>query len=51
MTEVVVDATAFQDPLLKIAEVAAQKVRREGPKMISGAGFVAVCVFGKPAEP
>jgi hypothetical protein len=37
-----IDATTFQDPLLKIADVIAEKVKREAPKMISGPGFIAI---------
>ena len=36
------DATTFQKPLGKLAEVLAQKLRREAPKLLAAPGYVAV---------
>jgi len=41
MAEVHVDATTFQKPLGQIAEVLAQKMKREAPKLLAAPGFVA----------
>lgn len=40
-----VDASTFQQPLGKLAEVLAQKVQREAPKVLSAPGFVSVDLF------
>jgi hypothetical protein len=43
MTEIVnVDASTFQEPLKKLAEVLAQKVKREAPKVLAAPSFVAM---------
>jgi len=36
------DATTFQEPLVRLAEVLAQKVKREGPSKLPAPGFVAI---------
>jgi len=36
------DASRFQEQLVKLAEVLAQKVKREAPKMLAAPGFVSV---------
>jgi hypothetical protein len=40
--EVHIDASTFQRPLETLAEVLAQKVKREGPKLLAAPPFVAV---------
>jgi hypothetical protein len=37
-----IDASTFQKPLKQIAEVLAQKLKREAPKLLAAPGFVAV---------
>lgn len=37
-----IDASTFQKPLKQLAEVLAQKVKREAPKLLSAPGFVSV---------
>jgi hypothetical protein len=36
------DASTFQEPLVRLAEVLAQKVKREAPKLLTAPGFVSV---------
>ena len=36
------DASTFQEPLVKLAEVLAQKVKREAPRLLAAPGFVSV---------
>jgi hypothetical protein len=38
----IIDASTFQKPLKLLAEVLAQKVKREAPSLLSGPGFVAI---------
>src|SRR4051794_6457210 len=40
-----VDAVTFQKPLGLLAEVLAQKLNREGPKVIPAPGYVAIDLF------
>ena len=40
-----IDANTFQKPLGKLAEVLAQKVRREGPKVLSAPGYVSLDLY------
>jgi hypothetical protein len=37
-----IDAATFQTPLIKLAEVLAQKVKREAPKLLSAPPFVSI---------
>lgn len=37
-----IDASSFQKPLVQLAEVLAQKVRREAPKLLAAPDFVSV---------
>ena len=37
-----IDASTFQKPLIELAEVLAQKLRREAPKLLSAPNYVAV---------
>ena len=37
-----IDASTFQRPLKELAEVLAQKVKREGPNLLSSPGFVSI---------
>lgn len=45
MEAIHVDASTFQKPLGELAETIAQKVYREGPKLLSAPAFVAVDLF------
>ena len=40
-----IDATTFQEPLWKLAEVMAQKVNREGSQYLNAPGYVAADLF------
>jgi len=40
-----INATTFQEPLWKLAEVMAQKVNREGPQYLNAPGYVAADLF------
>ena len=37
-----IDASTFQEPLVKLAEVLAQKVRREAPKLLQAPEYVSI---------